>query len=267
MTAGNLTLGISNLSAGSIQNGGAASHIISNSTGSAIVRNVGTTAVTVPVGPSDNSFNPVTIANGGGRDYSVRVTTGLTPTVANPSRAVNRTWTISPNIAPASPATITLQYADAHMNTPGVPTNPMEVGVHNGSVWTVVTPNVTPTGTGTARLVTTTTSQFGPMAVANIGGVSWVTAVPSVDATIASMQLLPNIVETKALLRIVSSRATKLQLNVLDANGRVVLSFDKQVMTGQNDMMMEFGKLASGSYSISGTTDKGKTHVIRFVKL
>jgi hypothetical protein len=267
MSSGKLTLGISNLSAGSIQNGSAASYIVSNSTGSVIIKNVGATATTVPVGPNVNSYNPVTIANGGGKDYSVRVATGLMPTIANPGLAVNRTWTVSPNIAPASAATITLQYADTHMNVPGVATNNMEVGVNNGILWTVVTPNVTPTGSATARQVVSTTSQFGSIAVANKGGISWITAVPSIDATIGSLQLLPNVVETTTLLRIISSRAAKLRLEVIDASGSVVLSFDKQVMSGQNDMMLEMGRLAAGSYSISGSTEKGKTQPIRFVKL
>jgi hypothetical protein len=240
--------------------------VVTNSTGSLIIRNVGAAAVTVPVGTSTTTFNPVTIANGGNRDYSVRVNTGLAPTINNPAIAVNRTWTISPNAAPAGPVTLTFQYEDNHMNTPGIPTNPMEVAVHNGSSWTVVTPNVTPTGSATARLVTATTTQFGPTVISNVGGVSWITAVNPVDPTISNMSLMPNLIESASLLRVNTTRATRITWNVVDANGRTVMSFSRQVMTGRNDLQLNFANLAAGMYTISGTTDKGKTQVLRFVK-
>ena len=268
LASGNLTLGINNLTVNGTVTGTAASHVVTNSTGSVISRNVGATAVTVPVGPSATSYNPVTLANGGGFDYSVRVATGLTPPVSNPGRAVNRTWNITPSGA-ATGVNITFQYDDTHMNTPGVATNPMEVGVHNGTSWSVVSPTagVTPSGTPTSRQVGVTTSQFGAMVLGNIGAMSWITAVPSVDPTVSKMVLMPNLVESSTVLRVISTRASRITWNVVDQSGRVVMTFSRQVMVGQTDISLEMSRLAAGVYNLAGFTDKGKTEVLRFVKM
>ena len=268
LSSGNITLGINNLTVNGTVTGTAASHVVTNSTGSVISRNVGATAVTVPVGPSATSYNPVTIANGGGFDYSVRVATGLTPPVSNPGRAVNRTWNITPSGA-ATGVNITFQYDDTHMNTPGVATNPMEVGVHNGTSWSVVSPTagVTPSGTPTSRQVGVTTSQFGAMVLGNIGAMSWITAVPSVDPTVSKMVLMPNLVESSTVLRVISTRASRITWNVVDQSGRVVMTFSRQVMVGQTDISLEMSRLAAGVYNLAGFTDKGKTEVLRFVKM
>jgi len=271
LTAGNLTLGINNLSVAGTVTGTPSSHIVTNSTGSVITKAVGTTAVTVPVGPTAAGYNPIVITNGSGRDYSVRVATGIAPAITNPSIAVNRTWTISASGATAPTGVgITFQYADADMNTPGIPTNAMEVGVHNGASWQVVSPaaGITPSGTPTARQVVATTSQFGPMVVSNVGGMSWITALPpGVDPTVSSMVLMPNIVESNTVLRVVSQRAQRINFAMVDANGRTVQVFSKQVLVGQNDIPVTLPQLAAGMYTISGQTDKGKTQTLRFVKL
>jgi hypothetical protein len=133
------------------------------------------------------------------------------------------------------------------MNTPGVPTNTMEIGVHNGTTWAVAVASSTPSGTPTARQVGGAISQFGPMVVTNIGGISWVTSTPPpVDPTVSSVKLLPNLVETSAVLRIVTTRTAKIRWNVIDGQGRVVMSFDKSVLQGQNDIQLQLQHLASG---------------------
>jgi len=267
LSNGNVTLGINNLTVTGSITGTASSHIVTNSAGSVVSKNISTTPVTVPVGPNDNSYNPVIISNGDGRDYAVRVSGGLNPTIANPGRAVNRTWNISPGIAPTAPVNITFQYDDTHMNTPGVPTNTMEIGVHNGTSWAVAVASSTPSGTPTARQVGGSLSQFGPMVVTNIGGISWITSTPPpVDPTVSSVKLLPNLVETSAVLRVISTRTAKIRWNVTDAQGRTVMSFDRSVLQGQNDIPLHLAQLASGMYTLSGTTDKGITTVVKFVK-
>jgi hypothetical protein len=268
LTNGNITLGLNNLTVTGNVLGSVGSHVVTNSTGSFVTKAVGANQVSVPVGPSATSYNPVMIANGSGRDYSVRVATGLSPTIANPGLAVNRTWNITPSgTGNPSNVNLTFQYDDAHMNTPGVPTNAMEIGVHNGTSWAVVVPSTTPSGTPTGRQVGGNISTFGPMVVTNIGGISWITsAPPPVDPTIGSVKLLPNLVETSAVLRVVSTRTAKIRWNVIDGQGRIVMSFDKSVLIGQNDIQLQLQQLAGGMYTLSGTTDKGTTTVLKFVK-
>ena len=153
------------------------------------------------------------------------------------------------------------------MNTPGVATNPMEIGVHNGTSWAIAVTSTTPSGTPTSRQVGGTFNQFGPMVVSNIGGISWITSTPPpVDPTIGSVKLLPNLVASQAVLRIVSTRTAKIRWTVIDAQGRVVMSFDKSVLTGQNDIPLQFAQLAGGMYTLSGTTEKGLTTTVKFVK-
>ena len=105
------------------------------------------------------------------------------------------------------------------------------------------------------------------MVVTNIGGISWITATnPIVDPTMSSVKLLPNLVESSAVLRVVSTRAAKIRWNVIDGQGRTVMSFDGSVLQGQNDIQLQLQHLAAGIYHLSGTTDKGLTTVVKFVK-
>jgi hypothetical protein len=86
------------------------------------------------------------------------------------------------------------------------------------------------------------------------------------DPTVTSVKLLPNLIENTALLRVVSSRSAKIRWNVIDGQGRVVMSFDRSVMQGQNDIQLRLQQLAAGAYSLSGISDKGLTMVVKFVK-
>jgi len=272
LTQGNLTLGINTLTVNGSVLGSVANHIVTNSSGNVVTRNVGITPVTVPVGHSATSYNPVIIANGSGRDFSVRVSDGIVPPVANPGLAVNRTWNITASgVTPPTNVNITFQYEDGHMNASGVPTNKMEVGVYDnmGAIWNVISPagGVTPSGSSSARTIGVTTGTFGPMVISNLGGISWISSAPGVDPTVTSMQLLPNLVQNSTILRVMTTRSTRLALQVVDGAGRVVMTLNKQVMVGQNDLPLEFSQLAAGVYYLAGQTDKGKTTVIRFVKM
>ncbi len=93
------------------------------------------------------------------------------------------------------------------------------------------------------------------------------TSVPTVDADITATVLMPSVVRVNSVLRVNASRATKITWNITDTRGRVVMVFTQKVNAGQNDLNLELGKLAGGAYQLSGYTDKGKTTVIRFVRL
>lgn len=269
LTSGNITLGANNLVLNGTASGSAASHVITNGTGSVVSNNINADAVTVPVGPNATSYNPVIISNGQGRNYAVRVATGINPAINNPNRAINRTWNVTPNTAPSSPVNIVFQFVDADMNTNASATLVMEAAVHNGTTWNVVSPatGVTPSGTPTDRQVGISTTQFGPTVIGNFGAITFPTATANVDADVTSMVMMPNVVNNQSVLRVHVRRTMAINWSVVDANGRIVMSFSKQMLAGQNDIQLVLGHLAGGAYQIVGSTEKGKTGVVRFVKL
>ncbi|HEY0354642.1 MAG TPA: hypothetical protein VGC29_00480, partial [Flavisolibacter sp.] len=271
LTNGNITLGNYNLTMTGGTVGSVSSHIITNGTGRVTNNNVGTVTVVFPVGATATTYNPVMIANGQGRNYTVGVATGLptTPALANGARAVNRTWNVTVNTAPTSPVNVSMQYADADVNASATPTANMQVGVSNGTSWLIATPaaGVAPTGTASGRVVGFQTVSFGPMVVSNIGGINFPTAVNNVDADVTGIMLMPNIVNDMTVLRVKTLRTTRVDWTVIDGNGRVVMAFSKQVFAGQNDIQLSLGRLAAGSYQLVGQTSKGKVQSVQFVRL
>jgi hypothetical protein len=269
LTGGNIVLGNSNLTLnGSIQ-GSTGSHVVTNGNGGLISTQIGSASVTIPIGPDNAHYNPVVISNGQGIDYTVKVATGILPAIPNSGRAINRTWTITPASAPAANVNILLQYANGDQNSNCSPSLVMETGVYNGSSWNVVSPltGVTPSGFATAYQVGYATTQFGPTVVANIGGFTTPLSTPNVDVNVNRILMIPNPVESRAVLRVQTTKAMKINWLVIDAGGSVVMSFAGQVTAGQNDLSLDLAHLASGVYQIVGLTEKGKTRIVRFVKM
>jgi hypothetical protein len=146
----------------------------------------------------------------------------------------------------------------------------MEAGYFNGSSWVVTTPagGVVPFGVATARQTYTTSSNFGPMVVSNVGGIlSIVTGAPTLNTDLFSVKLMPTLVNDQTLLRVMSRRAMHVEWAVTDLQGRLVMKFNRSILAGQNDITLKLGHLASGTYQIVGYTDKGTTNVIQFVRL
>lgn len=158
LTAGNIILGANNLTVNnSITGGSAASHVVTSSTGT-LNRQVTTTAVIFPVGPSATLYHPATITNTGTSDnFSVRVSSTdppCSPTVTS----VNATWDISEAVAGGSICDLSFDYngaaTGASYTTAGaqiVHCNGAVADYHNGSV----------TGTVASGTGFTTFSPFG----------------------------------------------------------------------------------------------------------
>jgi hypothetical protein len=269
LTNGNITLGDNNLSMSGGTVGSLASHIITNGTGRVTNTGVGTVTVVFPVGANASSYNPVMIANGQGRNYTVGVANTISPAIVNAARAINRTWNIAVSAAVTTPVNITVQYADGDANASATPTANMEVGVHNGTNWLVTSPagGIAPLGNPAARTVSYQAVQFGPTVVANIGGVAAPTAIPNIDADVTGVSLLPNVVNNVTVLRVQARRTMRITWNVTDMNGRVIMTFQKQVFAGQNNLILQLGRLGAGSYQLMGTTDRGRIETLRFVRL
>lgn len=262
ITTGNYTVTLNNSTSGSL-----ASHIITSQNGVVIMNNVNAGPVIVPVAPDASSYNPVTIANGQGRNYTVKVAAGIQPAIQNPSIAVNRTWgVLASGGALATPVNYTLQYADVNVNANANGAANMEVGLHNGTNWSVISApaGIAPTGSAGARVINFTTTQSGAFVLSNVGGT---TAVPVIDADITSATLMPNVVNGRSVLRVNVRRAMKIDWAVTDMNGRVVLRFVQQLMPGQTDLPLQLANLANGTYQLYGFTNKGKTQLLRFLKL
>lgn len=260
LTNGNITLGafdcyLQNGTAGSV-----ASHIITNGTGSAIATNV-TNTVTVPVGHAAGNYNPVTIDNGQGMSYTVRVKEGLIANVIDDSKAINRTWNVTTTTTPAAPVSITLQYADVDANPGCVPSAVMDEGAYNGATWALISPagGVTPTGNSAARLTTVSTTLLGNIVITNQGMLKQ--AVHEF-----TVQLLPTLVTgSSATLHISTPRTMKISWSVLDAAGKTVKRFSTALTPGVNDMTVSLATLANGVYIMYGVGDDGKKQTIRFM--
>jgi len=110
-TSGDLTLNSFDLTIGTTDPTGAGSstgYIKTNSTG-VVKRNVGTSAVSYPVG--NTSYNPVTLANTGTTDYyGVRVVDNE-PAGASTDHMVNKSWVVSEDVSGGSDLSVTPQWA------------------------------------------------------------------------------------------------------------------------------------------------------------
>ena len=67
-------------------------------------------------------------------------------------------------------------------------------------------------------------------------------------------------------LNLLSSSAAPVEIKIMDMQGRVVDKQMKNITSGLNSINFIIHKLASGTYTISATTEKDKSRVLRFVK-
>ncbi len=80
--------------------------------------------------------------------------------------------------------------------------------------------------------------------------------------------IIPNPVPKNgdAVLNITSAQKGKLQVMVTDMAGRQLLLQSQEMVAGSNQVQMNLGNLAAGSYQITAYTTDGGTKTIRFVK-
>jgi hypothetical protein len=111
---------------------------------------VGSTSVLFPIGTDATHYNPITLNNGGGVVFSATVVSGNTPAgLADATKAINRTWTITPVTTPAT-ADVAFGYNTADANAACIPANGMQLMSYTGSAWGVAKTSVTPSvGNGT----------------------------------------------------------------------------------------------------------------------
>ena len=227
------------------------------------------TNVTTGTGGTTNSYSvPASAATAG--NYTVIISNGSCATTSTAAAlTLNAPTAITTQPASVTAcqgnATFTVAATGAGTLTYQWRLNGTNVTAGTGGTTSTYSVPVTAANAGTYTVVVTGTC--GSVTSGNaVLTVQNCTSVPNVDADITSMTMMPNLVKDATTLRVVAARTMKLNWNVVDAQGKVVMTISRQVMTGKNDIALYLGQLANGTYHLQGTTDKGITSVIRFVK-
>jgi hypothetical protein len=80
------------------------------------------------------------------------------------------------------------------------------------------------------------------------------------------MDIAPNPVVNGAFtLKISAAEKTKMDIVITDMQGRILQRQPISLIAGFNQLPMQVGKLAAGTYQLFGYTADGKTRVLRFV--
>jgi len=138
--------------------------VVTNGTGLLKLNSL-TGPITVPVSPASTSYNPLYINNGQGSAYSFKVDAGISPSIVDGQRAINRTWHILPSPNPVGNVQIGFQYTgSADKNASCNPADPMEVGERYDDVaWAVIAVPLSPVlpgGADTFKVATASTNLF-----------------------------------------------------------------------------------------------------------
>ena len=165
---GILTLGNNSLTVNSVTRDNAATgYVLTSGTGNLIVKNIGATTVTIPLGTSVG-YSPLSISNNGNAgDFSFSLKSGIdNPLPSNATKAVNLQWNITPANAGAN-ANLQFQWNAANHNSGFATSQPISVAnFHNGAyIGYAATLNGSNPYTATVNGIT----QFSPFVVVNDG--------------------------------------------------------------------------------------------------
>ncbi len=78
--------------------------------------------------------------------------------------------------------------------------------------------------------------------------------------------LVPTIVTNTATLTIASSSSQKLDLIIVDMQGRTVMKRNYNISEGNTNIGLSLNQLPAGAYQLAGVSAEGKTNTIRFIK-
>jgi hypothetical protein len=78
--------------------------------------------------------------------------------------------------------------------------------------------------------------------------------------------MLPNPVNSIAIVNVTSATASKMQFVVTDVAGRQLQTRSVSLIAGSNQVPLNFDNLASGVYYLTGASEDGEKKTIRFVK-
>jgi G8 domain len=78
--------------------------------------------------------------------------------------------------------------------------------------------------------------------------------------------LFPNVVKTTAVLNVSSANKGRIDVNVLDGQGRLIQQLTSDLISGLNQIDMNFSSLAAGGYFVKVVSENGDEQNIRFIK-
>lgn len=277
--AGNMTLGNFTLATPLINQISAATqtsnHVITNGTGVLKITGVNSNVV-FPIGFSSDSYNPVTIVNGGGSDYSVRVENAINPSIAFPTYGINRTWNINASVNTGGVG-LRFQYASADANAGASQPQDMEFLMNSNNVWNIIpgNNNITPTGADPAWTLSTVTpltinNTPTPFALGVDGG--WILPIRNnpVIPVFRSIQKLefkicPQPVTGNAMIAVQSPKKMQADLLVIDIQGVRLMKWQASVNKGVSFLPFNTTGLRNGYYLLIIMTSE-ETRVLKFLK-
>jgi hypothetical protein len=78
--------------------------------------------------------------------------------------------------------------------------------------------------------------------------------------------LIPTVVTNTATLTIASSNQQKLDIIIVDMQGRMMLKRNYTITPGNSNIELSLNGLAAGIYQLTGISAEGKTNTIRFIR-
>ncbi|MFI5128670.1 MAG: T9SS type A sorting domain-containing protein [Chitinophagales bacterium] len=78
--------------------------------------------------------------------------------------------------------------------------------------------------------------------------------------------LIPTIVTNSAALTIASSHQQKLNIVIVDMQGKLVQKSNHNLVTGNTTIEISLSRLSAGVYQLTGISAEGKTNTVRFLK-
>ncbi len=175
ITGGKLTLGTNDLflsENATVTGASSTSYFVTNSTGKVSKIIPGGSSFEFPVSPNTSSYNSLTIANGGGNPdevYSVRVSTGVSPSIPGSATCIQRTWNITEMTTGGNPSTLTFKWAVADQGGSFNNTATPYAFRHNGAAYTLMSSMSVPSLSSGIYSSTTssTVSTFSPWIVSS----------------------------------------------------------------------------------------------------
>ncbi len=80
------------------------------------------------------------------------------------------------------------------------------------------------------------------------------------------VSMMPNPVNSQAVLNVTSATASRMQLVVTDIAGRQLETRSINLVAGSNQVSLNFARLAAGVYYLSGVSEDGDKKTIKFIK-
>lgn len=95
---------------------------------------------------------------------------------------------------------------------------------------------------------------------------SSIIALSSKDIPVSMMQLMPNPVQTNAVLKVYSNESARMEIVITDIQGKRISHQVVSLINGQNNINLSCTGLPSGSYQLTSITETGIRQTLQFIK-